>query len=279
MSDYLEINRANWDSRVPHHLLAYGVDAFLEDPTHLSEVVAFDQPRLGDITGLDVVHLQCHIGTDTMSLARLGARRVVGLDFSSAAVAAARELAVAAQTPVTYVESDVYDAPAALGGETFDLVYTGIGAISWLPDIRRWAHVVAAVMRPGGRLFMREGHPMLGTISDPREDGLLVVEYPYFEDEGTTFVSDKSYVEHEGVLASPEAINFNHGLGEIVSALLDEGLRLTRLEEHDSAPWNPVGPLAHDVGGGEFALREGRNRLAMTFTIEVVKDRDADESR
>jgi len=178
VADYLDVNRANWDSRVPHHLAAYGLERFRDDPAHLSNVVRFDLPRLGSIDGLDVVHLQCHIGTDTLSLARLGARTVTGLDFSTPALEAAAELAAACGATIDFVESDLYGAVQALGGARFDLVYTGIGALCWLPDVERWAHVVADLLRPGGRLFIREGHPVLWALDDPRPDGLLVLAYP-----------------------------------------------------------------------------------------------------
>lgn len=181
-TDWRAINLANWESRVPLHTGADGYElAAFDDPDHLSDVVRYDVVRLGPLDGLDVVHLQCHIGTDTVSLARLGARSTTGLDFSPSALMAARRLAERAGNAVEFVEADAYDAVTALGAERFDLVFTGIGAICWLPDIRRWAEVVAGLLRPGGRLFMREGHPMMWTLSDPRPDGLVVVEYPYFE--------------------------------------------------------------------------------------------------
>lgn len=133
---YLDVNRTNWDSRAAVHAQGYGIDRLLADPRNLSSVVTFDLPRLGDIDGLDVVHLQCHIGTDTLSLARLGAR-VTGVDLSGASLDEARSLAERAGVDIEYVQSDVYAAPQALDGRRFDLVYTGIGAICWLPSIRR----------------------------------------------------------------------------------------------------------------------------------------------
>jgi SAM-dependent methyltransferase len=271
VDSYVEVNRANWDSRVLHHLKGYELDNFRSDPTFLSEVVRFDLPRLGDITGLDVVHLQCHIGTDTMSLARLGARSVTGLDFSPAALQAARTLADECGTNVTYVESEVYGAVDALGVDGFDLVFTGVGALCWLPDIRRWAEVVAQLLRPGGRLFIREGHPMLWALSEPRPDGLLTLEYPYFETEGVRFSETHTYVEHEEALTSPDSVSFNHGLGEIITALMSAGLDLTSLEEHDSVPWNALGEEMEDVGGGEYRLREEPLRLAASYTLQAVR--------
>src|SRR5450631_2850217 len=179
-----EINRASWDERAPAHAASpgYARQQFIDDPSFLSAVVCFDVPLLGDIRGLRGVHLQCHIGTDTMSLARLGAT-MAGVDFSPAALVEARRLSDELRAGVEFVEADVYDAVAALGGRTFDLVFTGIGALCWLPSVSRWAAVVAALPKPGGRLFIREGHPMLWSLADARPDGLLVVDFPYFETE------------------------------------------------------------------------------------------------
>ncbi|HEY4334015.1 MAG TPA: class I SAM-dependent methyltransferase [Ilumatobacteraceae bacterium] len=272
MDEYVFVNRANWESRVPVHVASeeYGLRRFIDDPEHLSEVVVFDRPRLGDIGGKDVVHLQCHIGTDTLSLARLGAH-VTGLDFSPRALAAARQLAADCQQPIRYVEAEVYDAPAALGVNRFDVVYTGIGALCWLPDIKRWASVVSALLRPGGRLFIREGHPVLWALADPRPDGVVALEYPYFETTGTTFIDAHTYVEHDTELAEPETIGFNHGIGEIITALLRVGMTITGFEEHDSVPWTALGGQMEDVGGGEYRLRDRPERLPATYTLQAVK--------
>ena len=189
------------------------------------------------MAGLRGVHLQCHIGTDTVSLARLGAS-MTGLDFSAPAVAAATALARETGADATFVQGDVYGAPDALGRGAFDLVYTGIGALCWLPDIRRWAGVVAALLRPGGRLFIREGHPMLWALDDERaSDDLLVVGYPYFETaEPLVFTDGGTYVETDVVFETTVSHSWNHGLGEIVTALIDAGLAITGLAEHDSVP-------------------------------------------
>jgi SAM-dependent methyltransferase len=269
--DYIETNRANWDSRVGFHESGYGLDAFRRDPSHLSDVVRFDLPRLGEVDGLDGVHLQCHIGTDTLSLARLGAR-MTGLDFSAPALAVARRLAAECGAPIEYVESELYGAPDVLGRERFDFVFTGVGALCWLPHVRRWAQVVAALLRPGGFLFIREGHPVLWALADPRPDGLVVVEHPYFETPGTVFHETTTYVEHEGELASPTTVSFNHGLAQIVTAIMDAGLRVTLFEEHDSVPWNPLGDAMVVGALGEYRLRERPERLAASYTLRAVKD-------
>jgi SAM-dependent methyltransferase len=269
--DWRAINLANWESRVPVHVGpgGYHLDAF-DDPTYLSRVVRYDLPRLGRLDGLDVVHLQCHLGTDTVSLARLGARSTTGLDFSPSALGWARELAVRAANDVAFVDGDVYDAVELLGAHRFDLVYTGIGAICWLPSIGRWAEVVAGLLRPGGRLFMREGHPVLWSMSDPRPDGLLVIEYPYFETEGAIFREETSYAG-VGTVGAPESVGFNHGLGEIFAALRDAGLVMTSFEEHREVPWNPLGEamVASPDFPGEFVLAQGRDRMPLTYTLQA----------
>ena len=275
MADYRDVNRANWDERVPAHAASpdYAVERFSEDPAFLSGVVTFDLPRLGDVSGLDGVHLQCHIGTDTISLARLGAR-MTGLDFSPAALDQGRRLAAATGLDVEFVECDLYGAPEALGERRFDLVYTGIGAICWLPDIRRWAHVVAALLRPGGRLFMREGHPVLWSIAEPRPDGLLVLDFPYFEQqEAMVWEVGGTYVATDAVFTHNTTHEWNHGLGEIVSALLAEGLELTMLEEHDSVPWEALPGQMTDIGDGEFRLTDRPERLPHSYTLQAVKRR------
>lgn len=269
MHDYLEINRANWDSRVRHHLTGYDLDSFRSDPTFLSGVVRFDLPRLGDISKLDVIHLQCHIGTDTMSLARLGARSVTGLDFSPEAVRAARALAHELGHDIKYVASTVNEAPHVVGQHQFDLVYTGIGALCWLPRITEWATVVRQLLRPGGRLLVRDGHPMLYSIGDVTPDGTFRLAYSYVEDEGTLAHETTSYVPHEGELTAPESVSFNHGIGELLTALIQEGFVIDGFEEHDSVPWDALpGAMVHDQMG-EFRLRDRPERLAASFTLRA----------
>lgn len=272
--DWRVINLANWESRVPVHTGpdGYDRDAF-DEPGHLSNVVRYDLPRLGRLDGLDVVHLQCHIGTDSVSLSRLGAHSVVGLDFSPSALREARKLAARAGADVTFVDGDVYDAVELLGGHRFDLVFTGIGAICWLPSIRRWAEVVAGLLRPGGRLFIREGHPVLWSMSDPRPDGLLVVEHPYFETDGVVFREESSYAG-TGTVGAPESVSFNHGLGEIFTALRETGLTITSLEEHCEVPWNPLGDAMAPSPdfAGEFVLASGRDRMPLTYTLQASKE-------
>ena len=275
MERYLELNRATWDERAPAHAASvdYGVQRFIDDPRFISDVVRFDLPRLGDIRGLRGVHLQCHIGTDTVSLARLGAR-MTGLDLSATSLEHARHLSQKAGPDVEFVEADVYQAVAALGKGAFELVFTGIGALCWLPSVRRWANVVADLLAPGGRLFMREGHPMLWTLDDERPDGLLVAEYPYFErDEPMTFDDPGTYVETEVTFVHNLTHQWNHGLGEIVTALLGAGMELTMLVEHDSVPWEALPGQMTQIELGEWRLTERPWRLPHSYTLQAIKNR------
>jgi 2-polyprenyl-3-methyl-5-hydroxy-6-metoxy-1,4-benzoquinol methylase len=274
MDEYLTVNKANWDERAPAHAASpdYGVEQFVTDPTFLSKVVRFDLPRLGDLTGLRGVHLQCHIGTDTLSLARLGAR-MSGLDFSGASIAEARKLAERTGTPIDYHVAPVYDAVEVLGEQAYDLVFTGIGALGWLPDIRRWANVVAGLLKPGGRLFIREGHPMLWTLDETVDPA--VPRYPYFEHQEPLVVdASGTYVATDVELTATVTHSWNHGMAEIITALMDAGMRLTRFVEHDSVPWNAIpGQMAQDENDElkEWRLTTDPNRLAATYTIQAEK--------
>src|SRR3954469_11639705 len=213
--DYRDVNRASWDERAPAHAASpgYSVQRFIDDPTFISDVVSFDVPRLGDIRGLRGVHLQCHIGTDTVSLARLGAR-MTGVGFSPVAIAEARGLAERLALDVDFVESDVYSVLDLLEPASYDLVFTGIGALCWLPDVRRWAEVVAGLLRPGGRLFLREGHPMLLALDEQRTDQ-LVVDFPSFgHAEPQVFDEPGTYVETDAEFTHVTSHSWNHGIGE-----------------------------------------------------------------
>jgi 2-polyprenyl-3-methyl-5-hydroxy-6-metoxy-1,4-benzoquinol methylase len=271
--DSTEINRLNWDERAPAHAASpgYDVDRLVSDPTFLSNVVRFDVPRLGSIAGLRGVHLQCHIGTDTISLARLGAQ-MTGLDFSAAALTEARRIAQRAGAAVDFAHGEVYDAVAELGANSFDLVYTGIGALCWLPDIDRWARTVYGLLRPGGRVFIREGHPMLWSLNEQRGDGLLVVDYPYFETEEPLAVEEEgTYVETDSVFVHNTTHTWNHGMGELLTALLDAGMTITALQEHRSVPWEALpGNMICDEEG-EWRLSSRPERVPLTYTLQARK--------
>lgn len=269
-SRYYRDNLAAWDERAPAHARAdgYKVRRFHEDPAYLSDVVSFDIPLLGDVSGLDGVHLQCHIGTDTVSLARRGAR-MTGLDFSGESIAQARVLAQETGADIEFVQSDVYAAVDTLGRERFDFVFTGVGALCWLPDVRRWARVVHDLLRPGGFLFIREGHPMLWAMDESVDDE-LVAGYPYFEvPTPVTDEHDGSYLPVDTTFRADVSHSWNHGIGETVMALLDTGMALDLLVEHDSCPWEALPGKMAEGDDGEWRLVERPERLPLTYTLKA----------
>ena len=274
MTDYLDANRDNWNDRASAHAtrtgVGYQVQRYIDDRQLLSDVVKFDLDRLGPVAGLRTVHLQCHIGTDTLSLARLGAR-VTGLDFSPVALDEARTLVAETGDDVDFVEADVYSALSVLEPHSFDLVYTGIGALCWLPSVDRWAAVVAGLLKPGGRLFIREGHPILWTM-DGRLTDDLHLRFPYFEQsDPLEWDDDATYVETDQPITATMTYEWNHGIGEIVTALLDAGLQLTMLLEHDSVPWQALPGQMLLRPDGEFALDARAGVAPLSYTIQALK--------
>ena len=278
-----EANRANWDERVPVHLVAYDADGFVADPARITSVARDDLalmaphlPAPGDpsrpLAGLDLLHLQCHVGTDTLSFARLGAR-VTGLDLSPASVAAARDLAARAGLEATFVESDVADATAALAGRRFDVVHTSIGVLTWIADLRPWAAAIAAALRPGGLFFLRDGHPMLSSIAHQGPDaaaGRLTVAHPYFPTGAPLRFDDGvDYADEHARLEASTTYEWPHPISEVVQALLDAGLVLTSLAEHTTIPWRALPGMVR--AGTGWALPEGRERLPLTFSLTARK--------
>ncbi|MCB2222862.1 MAG: methyltransferase [Actinobacteria bacterium] len=272
MDAHREANRRNWDDRVPIHLGSeeYAVERFVADPGHLSSVVEFDREVLGDVAGLRLLHLQCHFGKDTLSWARLGAE-VTGVDFSERAVAEARRLAERSGVPGRFVTAEVYDAGEALAGERFDVVYTGVGAINWLPDIAGWARVAAGLLDPGGRLYVREGHPVLWSLDWREDDDELSIRFPYFETrDPVEWVEDHTYAG-EGTLANPTQYEWNHGIGEIVTAVLDAGLEVRMLREHRELEWQGL-PHMEEGPDGRWRLPPAqRDLVPLMFSLLAVR--------
>jgi SAM-dependent methyltransferase len=270
-SRYFETNRRWWDSVVPVHEASRGYDrqGFLRGEKPLCPVeLAELGPR---VAGRTLLHLQCHFGMDTLSWARLGAR-VTGLDFSGPAIEAARRLARDSGIDGRFVQADVHDAASVLG-ETFDVVYTGIGALCWLPDVARWARVAAACIRPGGLLYVYEGHPMLWALDERRDDGQLIVASPYFEQrEPTPFDSDVTYVDGPK-LELRRTYTWNHGLGEIVTALIESGLRIELLHEHREVPWQALPNM--EVSGPGTSSADGRYQSNRMWRLPVAQREQA----
>jgi SAM-dependent methyltransferase len=232
--NWLECNRRMWDERVPIHVEStlYDVPAFLAGASSLYD---FEVQAIGDrVRGKDLVHLQCHFGQDTLSWARHGAK-VWGLDFSQPAIEHARRLAAAAQldTQAEFVCADVYDATRALG-RTFDVVYTGIGALCWLPDIERWAEQVRSLLRPGGTFYIVEMHPTSEILSDAD----LVISRSYFHDRrGEVDNSRGTYADKAAATTHNTSISWAHPFQDLFAALFRHGFRVGSFQEHDFCPF------------------------------------------
>ncbi|MCL1599604.1 MAG: class I SAM-dependent methyltransferase [Actinomycetia bacterium] len=263
-------NLANWNDRVRVHTGpdGYDLDGLTSDPERLTDVVAFDRTYLGDVTGLTLVHPQCHIGTDTLSWAKLGAT-VTGIDFSPPALTAARDLARRLHIDATFVESELYGVPDVVT-EEFDVVYTGVGAVNWLPDIVGWAKVMAYLTKPGGRFYMREGHPVIWALDYERDDDLLVVSEPYFETElPGTWDEPQSY-SGSGTLEHTTTHEWNHGLGEVINALILAGFRIDLVEEHRFLEW-PALPIMIEEDGRFRMPKHLADRVPLMYSVLATR--------
>ena len=255
----MSANQANWDARTPVHLASrfYGLDQDL-DPTRW--FATFEWDDLGELVGRDVLHLQCHLGTETIAFARRGAR-AVGLDFSGASVAAANGIAEKAGLDVTYVQANVYDAVPALEGRQFDVVYTGKGSLCYLPDLDRWAGVVAQLLRPGGRLYIVEFHPLLNSLGPKPGAGEgpeLLLRHDYLGGDGAVHRdATHTYTDGPAVEGATDSYEWMHGISEVVNALVDAGLTIRRLTESDELPW-PRWPQMVRTPSGWWRLPEPR---------------------
>ena len=263
--DWRDLNRRMWDAKVLSHLASpfYDLAGFRAGRLSLQ---AHEIADLGDVAGRNLVHLQCHIGLDTLSWARLGAK-VTGVDFSAQSVQAASALAAELGLSAQFVACDVYDAPAVLK-RTFDLVYTGVGALCWLPDMGRWARVVRALLRPRGELYLFEFHPLEWTL-DVDATARATVAFDYFTPpEGYRQVGAVAYADAATLGTVTETVQWNHPLGEVVTALVRAGLRIDELRELD------VSVLQRWIGmqpepGGMFRMRNGLPSLPLMYVLRA----------
>jgi SAM-dependent methyltransferase len=233
---WLEGNRDVWDAwtKVHERSAFYDLEGFKRGGVRLRD---YEIAEIGPVEGKDLLHVQCHFGIDTLSWARLGAR-VTGADFSERSVELARSVAADIGIDARFVVSNVYDLPANLDGD-FDIVYTSGGVLGWLPDIRAWAKVVAHFVRPGGIFYIAEVHPVIEAFqTEGVAPGELRLEYPYWEHrEPLKFEAHGSYADPTADVGKMTEYGWNHGLGEIVTALADAGLRIDSLREYPFLGW------------------------------------------
>lgn len=264
--EHLDANRRMWDERVAIHVPStlYDVDGFLAGASRLRP---FEREELGPVRGRSMVHLQCHFGLDTLSWAREGAR-VVGLDFSEPAVAAARELALRANLEARFVIGDVLDAATILS-ERFDIVYTGLGALCWIDDLERWATQVRNLLAPGGTLYLVEFHPITDIFGDERLD---VVE-PYF-DEGRAYRDDSpgTYTDPEAATTNNLSFTWTHPVSSVIERVIAAGFRLERFVEHDFTLFKRFENLKAAPGTDHFRFPADHPRLPLMYSIRARLD-------
>jgi SAM-dependent methyltransferase len=259
------LNRAYWDSLAAVH----GDDRYYDDEALVAGAdtlrgleAAGVREAVGAVAGLDVLHVQCHIGHDTISLARRGGR-VTGVDFSPASLARARELARRSGVQIDFVEADSTALPVELHNR-FDLAYATMGVICWIGDIEAWMRSIAAALRPGGRLLLVDLHPLFQMFEsvDP-----LVADFPYGDDGGRTFDEDGSYADPTARLAATASVQYAHSLGEVVTAAVQAGLRVERLEEHTAIDHDPRGDVLTREDDDSYRLRLGGEPVPVAFTL------------
>jgi len=265
-------NRSLWDAWTPIHVAGsfYDLDGFRVGGVRLRPE---ELEIIGDVTGRSVLHLQCHFGIDTLSFARLGAR-VTGVDLSPAGISAARALATdLGVQEARFIESDLYALPETLD-DVFDLVYTSRGVLGWLPDIRAWARVVARYVAPGGRFFISEAHPVFNAFENEGvEPGELRLVYPYWEHrDPLIFPVQGSYADESAEVVGQTEHSWDHGLGEIITALIDAGLRIDRLVEYPFLEWKADFLVEDPPGSRRWRLPpDTRGELPLMFSLLASK--------
>lgn len=266
----MSANEANWDARTPVHVASrfYGLDG--SRPAE-SWFAPYEWGDLGELNGVDLLHLQSHLGVETIALARRGAR-AVGLDISGASVREARVVAERAGVDIEYVRANVYDSVSAVSGRRFDVIYAGKGAVCYLPDLPRWAAVIAALLRPGGFFYLIEFHPLLYSLGVVPADGAgdeLVLRNDFLGGRGVD-ERDATYTYTDGpaLTEGKVAYEWRHEVAAVVNALVGAGLSIELLREADSLPW-PRWSSMERTEDGWFRLPESAPRIPLLYSVKA----------
>ncbi len=262
-NDWRTINKRRWDERVPLHAKSslYDVDGFLAGDLTLGDE---EVQEMGDVRGKSLLHLQCHFGLDTLSWARLGAQ-VTGLDFSNPAIDLANELAAKAGLKANFITGDLYDTPNLIK-EQFDILYTGIGALCWLPDIKGWADIIARMLKPGGKLYLIEIHPVEWIFGEEFD-----VAYDYFSPQsGLKFHQEGSYTDTDAATTHNDGVNWNHSIGDVTTALIKAGLTINEIQESPECPFMRW-PMMERVGRSRYKLPDRYPSLPLTYRLQATK--------
>jgi SAM-dependent methyltransferase len=260
--NYIEINKEGWNKRVDAHLNAafYDVEGFLKGKTSLKEI---ELNLLGDIKGKTILHLQCHFGQDTISLSRMGGI-TTGVDLSDKAIKSANELAERTKTTAAFICCNIYDLPQHLNKQ-FDIVFTTYGTIGWLPDLNKWAAIVSQFLKPGGKFIFVEFHPVVWMFDNQFEK----IGYNYFKSDAIVETETGTYADKNAPIKT-EFISWNHGLGEVISNLLSNGLEITRFNEYDYSPYNCFNKTI-EFEPGKFRIKHLENKIPMVYSITAIK--------
>lgn len=271
-------NRDNWNDRAEVHMHGgYGdIDAFIDDPQATTAVARRDMAVLRpylphhSLRGQKLMHLQCHIGTDTLSWARLGAEEVWGLDFSSVSLSYAKETARRAGEHIHFVESDARYAASAMPEQrgSFNVVVTSAGTITWLPDLQQWAQSIAELLAPGGVFMIRDDHPLLFALDNM---GLTVVQ-DYFSGTEVSYESHSSYTEgSENTIAHGHNHNWAHDFQEIIGSLLGAGLEIVAVGEQRITEWRSLPILEFSENDEGWHMPKGMPDIPLTFSVVARK--------
>lgn len=266
---YMDANRRHWDEVVDIHVRSdfYDVASFKAGRSTLKQV---EVTELGEVRGKTLLHLQCHFGVDTLSWARHEGAIVTGVDFSEAAIEQARALAAELEIAARFVHSNVYDLPNVLD-ERFDVVFTSYGVLCWLPDLDRWARVAAHFVRPGGTFYIVEAHPLLHVFDDTTGVDDLHVKYPYFATaEPLSFDYAGTYASGDATIENRRTYEFPHSLADIVSSLIDAGLRIEHLHEFPFSTSQFL-PFTRRLADGTVRLTKHDGSVPLMFSIRATK--------
>lgn len=261
---FLQVNKARWDELVDIHAGSdhYNLQGFMDGKVLVRDYEIAD---VGDVTGKKLLHLQCHFGLDTLSWARLGAT-VTGADFSEKAIEKARAIAEQAGIEATFVCSDVDTLPDNLDG-TFDVVYTSRGVINWLPDLARWAEVIAHFLEPGGFFYVTEGHPLLQVFDHTKD---LSLRFPYFfKEQPDALVVPGTYAEPSAEVKNLLEFGWSHSMGEIVTALAGAGLHIDFLREDAEGEWDR--PFLEQASERTWRVPPDQGELPLWFSLKATK--------
>lgn len=264
LNDYLEVNRQTWNEKTKTHIASdfYDQPNFLDGKSSLNQI---ELDLLGDVKGKSILHLQCHFGQDSISLSRMGAQ-VTGIDFSDKAIAEAKEIAAQVGTDTRFVCCDVYSLPELITG-SFDIVFTSYGTIGWLPDIEKWAGVVAHFLKPEGRFIMAEFHPVVWMFDNDFKE----IQYRYFKDEPILETESGTYAEKEAPIQT-KTITWNHALSEVWSALANQNIAISQFREFDYSPYN-IFPDSEEFEPGKFRIKKFGNKLPLVYALSGKKQK------